>query len=254
MRIFRKTRQILRGLLRSTGYDVVRFNERLGDLEPSVSETIRAVRPYTLTSVQRLVALCDAVQYVVRNQIPGDIVECGVWKGGSMMAIARTLIQADDQSRHLYLFDTYEGMTPPCDKDISVQGESASDLLHNEDKEDPQSAWCAAPLDEVRRVMGGVGYESSKVHFIKGRVEETLPSMAPEQISLLRLDTDWYESTRHEMEQLFPRLSKGGVLIIDDYGHWEGARQAIDEYIKENKLQIFLHRIDETGRCAVKLA
>ena len=254
MRIFRKTRQTLRGLLRSTGYDVVRFNERLGDLEPSVSETIRAVRPYTLTSVQRLVALCDAVQYVVRNQIPGDIVECGVWKGGSMMAIARTLIQADDQSRHLYLFDTYEGMTPPCDKDISVQGESASDLLHNEDKEDPQSVWCAAPLDEVRRVMGGVGYESSKVHFIKGRVEETLPSMAPEQISLLRLDTDWYESTRHEMEQLFPRLSKGGVLIIDDYGHWQGARQAIDEYIKENKLQIFLHRIDETGRCAVKLA
>ena len=254
MRIFRKTRQTLRGLLRSTGYDVVRFNERLGDLEPSVSETIREVRPYTLTSVPRLVALCDAVQYVVRNQIPGDIVECGVWKGGSMMAIARTLIQADDQSRHLYLFDTYEGMTPPSDKDISVQGESASDLLHNEDKEDPQSVWCAAPLDEVRRVMGGVGYESSKVHFIKGRVEETLPSMAPERISLLRLDTDWYESTRHEMEQLFPRLSKGGVLIIDDYGHWQGARQAIDEYIKENKLQIFLHRIDETGRCAVKLA
>lgn len=254
MRLFGKTRRIIRGLLRSTGYDIVRVNERLGDIEPSISETIRAVSPYTMTSVQRLVALCDAVQYVVRNQIPGDIVECGVWRGGSMMAIARTLIQADDQSRHLYLFDTYEGMTPPSDKDISAQGESASNLLHNEDKEDPQSVWCVAPIDGVRRVMGSIGYESSKVHFIKGRVEETLPSMAPERISLLRLDTDWYESTLHEMEQLFPRLSKGGVLIIDDYGHWQGARQAIDEYIKENKLQILLHRIDETGRCAIKLA
>lgn len=254
MRIFGKTRKILRGLLRSTGYDVVRFNELPRDIEPLVAETIRVVKPYTLTSVQRLVALCDAVQYVVRNQIPGDIVECGVWKGGSMMAVARTLMQADDQSRHLYLFDTYEGMTPPSDKDISVQGASASNLLHNEDKADPESVWCVAPLDEVRRVMDGVGYAPSKVHFIKGRVEETVPLMAPEKISLLRLDTDWYESTRHEMEQLFPRLSKGGVLIIDDYGHWQGARQAIDEYIKENKLQILLHRIDKTGRCAVKLA
>lgn len=254
MRISEKTRKVLRGLLRSTGYDVVRFNERPIDIEPLVAETIRVVKPYTLTSVQRLVALCDAVQYVVRNQIPGDIVECGVWKGGSMMAVARTLIQANDQSRHLYLFDTYEGMTPPGDKDVSVQGASASNLLQNEDKADPESVWCVAPLDEVRRVMDGVGYAPSKVHFIKGRVEETLPEMAPEKISLLRLDTDWYESTRHEMNQLFPRLSKGGVLIIDDYGHWEGARQAIDEYIKENKLQILLHRIDNTGRCAIKLA
>jgi hypothetical protein len=253
MRIIGKTKKMVRRLLRSTGYDVVRFNERPNDIEPSVSETIRVVRPYTMTSVQRLVALCDAVQYVVRNQIPGDIVECGVWKGGSMMAVARTLMQAGDQSRHLYLFDTYEGMISPSDKDISAAGESASDLLRNEDKEDSESVWCVATLDEVRRVVGGIGYESTKVHFVKGRIEETLPKMAPERISLLRLDTDWYESTRHEMRQLFPRLSKGGVLIIDDYGYWLGARQAIDEYIKENKLQILLHRVDETGRCAIKL-
>jgi hypothetical protein len=253
MRLFEKTRRALRGALRATGYDVVRFNEGLGDLDPSVSETVRVVRPYTLTSVRRIVALCDAVRYVTRNQIPGDIVECGVWKGGSMMAIARTLMHAGDQSRHLYLFDTYEGMTAPGDRDISAQGRPASDMLNNEDRKDPQSVWCVAPLDQVLRAMNSVGYESSKVHFVKGRVEETLPSMAPERISLLRLDTDWYESTRHEMEQLFPRLSTGGVLIVDDYGHWQGARQAIDEYIEANKLRILLHRIDETGRCAVKL-
>jgi len=197
------------------------IDKHLRTLSPSVAETIREVRPYTLTSVQRLVALCDAVQYVVRNQIPGDIVECGVWKGGSMMAVAHTLIKAGDQSRRLYLFDTYEGMTSPSDNDISVQGELASDLLRHEDKEDASSVWCVAHLDEVRRAVGSVGYDSSKVHFVKGRVEETIPIMAPEQIALLRLDTDWYESTRHEMEHLFPRLTKGGVLDVDDYGHWQ---------------------------------
>lgn len=254
MRIFRQAKHILREYIRSTGYDVVRFTEYPKDVDAQVSETIRMVKPYTLTSVRRLIALCEAVQYVVRNQVPGDIVECGVWKGGSMMAVANTLLQADDQSRHLYLFDTYEGMTPPGDKDISVTGESAIDMLNNDDKEDPQSVWCSAPLDFVRGAMSSVGYDSSKLHFIKGRVEETLPAMAPVHISILRLDTDWYESTRHEMEHLFPRLVKGGVLIIDDYGHWQGARQAINEYIQEKNLQILLHRIDETGRCAIKLA
>lgn len=254
MRILRKAKKILRKYIRSTGYDVVRFAEYPGDIDPLLLETIRVVKPYTLTSVHRLIALCEAVQYVVRNQVPGDIVECGVWKGGSMMAVARTLMQADDQSRHLYLFDTYEGMTPPGNKDISITGQSAVDMLDDDDKEDPQSVWCVASLDFVREVIGSVGYDPSKLHFIEGRVEETLPAMAPAHISILRLDTDWYESTRHEMEHLFPRLVKGGVLIIDDYGHWQGARQAIDEYIKEKKLQILLHRIDETGRCAIRLA
>jgi hypothetical protein len=253
MRILKKLAKTQRALIRSMGYDVVRFNEFPNDIELSVAETIRMVKPYTMTSVSRLVALCDAVQYVVNNQIPGDIVECGVWKGGSMMAVARTLMHASDQGRDLFLFDTFEGMTPPSDKDISIFGASAQNLLHSEDKSDSKSVWCIAPLEGVRKAMASVGYPDSKVHFIKGPVQETIPSMAPEKISLLRLDTDWYDSTKHEMEQLFPRLSKGGVLIIDDYGHWQGARQAIDEFIKKNKLQILLHRIDETGRSAIKL-
>lgn len=253
MRIIRKTALALREVLRSRGFDVVRYHEMPADLDPLVAETIREVRPYTLTSVARLTALCDAVHYVARNQVRGDIVECGVWKGGSMMAVARTLIQLQDQSRHLYLFDTYEGMTPPSEKDVSAQGQTASDLLSKQDKEDPHSVWCAAPLDAVRNVMAGVGYDAAKVHFVQGRVEDTVPGMAPERIAILRLDTDWYESTKHEMEHLFPRLVPGGVLIIDDYGHWQGARQAIDEYIRDNKLQILLHRIDDTGRSAIKV-
>ena len=83
-------------------------------------------------------------------------------------------------------------------------------------------------------------------------VEDTIPNQAPKEIALLRLDTDWYESTLHELEHLYPRLVSGGVLIIDDYGHWRGAREAVDEYIDKHKLKLFLTRIDYTGRLCVK--
>jgi O-methyltransferase len=86
-----------------------------------------------------------------------------------------------------------------------------------------------------------------------GKVEDTFPKDTPDKIAILRLDTDWYESTRHELIHLYPKLSIGGVLIIDDYGHWEGARKAVDEYINDNTLRILLNRIDYTGRIAVKM-
>jgi hypothetical protein len=84
-------------------------------------------------------------------------------------------------------------------------------------------------------------------------VEETIPQHAPEQISVLRLDTDWYSSTKHELMHLFPRLSKNGVLIIDDYGHWAGARKAVDEYFADQTIQPLLNRIDQTGRACIKV-
>jgi O-methyltransferase len=252
MSFVQQTARALRDVLRAKGFDVVRYHEVPADLPPRVVETIRAVRPYTLTSVARLTALCEAVDYVVRHRIPGDIVECGVWKGGSMMAVARTLCELEDRDRQLYLFDTYEGMTQPSDKDVSAQGKRAADMLRAEDKQDPHSVWCAAPLDAVKQAMTSTGYDPAKLHFVKGRVEDTVPARAPERIAILRLDTDWYESTLHEMTHLFPRLVPGGVLIIDDYGHWQGARQAIDEYLRDNEIQILLHRIDDTGRSAIK--
>ena len=101
--------------------------------------------------------------------------------------------------------------------------------------------------------MYSTGYDKSKIHLVKGKVEETIPKTLPERIALLRLDTDWYASTKHEMLHLFPRLVPGGVLILDDYGSWLGARKAVDEYIAENKVKIFLCRVDNSGRVAVKL-
>ena len=87
---------------------------------------------------------------------------------------------------------------------------------------------------------------------VKGKVEDTLPGHAPDHIAVLRLDTDWYASTKHEMEHLYPRLARGGVLIIDDYGHWAGSRQAVDEYLAEHGIHLLLNRTDYTGRMALK--
>ena len=112
--------------------------------------------------------------------------------------------------------------------------------------------WSFSPIEETRRNVLSTGYSPDRVHFVKGPVEQTIPANAPETIALLRLDTDFYESTRHELIHLFPRLVPGGVLIIDDYGHWEGARQAVDEYFKENKIRMLLNRVDYTGRIGVK--
>ena len=243
----------LRKLARRFGIDFVPYPPVLKGVDESTAKTIAAVRPYTMTSDQRVAALCDAVRYVVTNRIPGDIVECGVWKGGSMMAVARTLLELGDRTRDLHLFDTFEGMTAPTGEDVALTGESAADLMAaSADREDAESVWCRAPLDVVRQAMASVGYDGSRIHYVKGRVEDTIPAAAPERIALLRLDTDWYESTRHEMIHLFPRLCVGGVLILDDYGHWLGARQAVDEYLSEHSVPLFLQKIDYTGRYAVK--
>lgn len=107
-------------------------------------------------------------------------------------------------------------------------------------------------LEEVRSNLLGTGYPAERVTFVKGRVEDTLPRVLPGPIALLRLDTAYYESTKRELEQLYPLLVLGGVLIIDDYGHWKGARRAVDEYFAASGLRPFLHRIDYTGRLVLK--
>jgi hypothetical protein len=195
-------------------------------------------------------ALRDAVDYVLRFEIPGDFVECGVWRGGSMMAVARTLTARGAANRHLHLFDTFEGMSEPTNADVDFHGSSASALLNSAEKS--SSIWVYSPLEDVERNIKLTNYPSNLVHFVKGKVEDTIPANAPDQIALLRLDTDFYESTYHELVHLFPRLSPGGVLIIDDYGHWQGARQAVDQYFSENMLRPFLHRVDYTARVVVK--
>jgi O-methyltransferase len=220
------------------------------DFEERDVELCLRVGPYTMTTPPRIYALARAVEHVAGRAIPGALVECGVWRGGSMMTVALTLIRLGVTDRDLYLFDTFTGMTEPGDEDVKHSGESAADLLAGESRDSQH--WALAPLELVREAVLGVGYPQERIHFVQGPVEQTLPTSAPDEIALLRLDTDWYSSTKHELVHLYPRLAHGGVLIVDDYAYWQGARRAVDEYLAENDAPLLLNRIDYTARIAVK--
>lgn len=176
-----------------------------------------------------------------------------------MAAAARTLVNLAEDSaiannslhRTLWLYDTFDGMSAPTSDDVDFLGQTAETLMQQQDREQATSVWCKSPLDDVRETMQATCYPKSQIRYIEGKVEETLPFHAPDQISILRLDTDWYESTKCELEVLFPRLSPGGILIVDDYGHWKGCRKAVDEYFKEHNISMLLNRIDYTGRIGV---
>lgn len=226
-------------------------NSYPSDMNRDAVEVMVAAREYSMTSPERMHGLCEAVRYIATNRIEGDIVECGVWRGGSMMAIAQMLIKLRDTDRHLHLYDTFEGMSEPTDLDVSTGGQTAAQLLAAENKNDARSVWCVASLGDVQSHMAMTRYAPDHIHYHVGKVEDTIPADVPEKISLLRLDTDWYESTAHEMEHLFPRLVDGGVLIVDDYGHWEGARRAVDEYFDAHGIGMMLHRLDYTGRIGI---
>jgi O-methyltransferase len=248
-------KNIIKQLFNRCGYHIVpRGPEFPVDFGPEDIALIQAVEPYTMTSPERIFALIQAVRYVVRNQIAGDIVECGVWRGGSIMAVALTLLKLNQLDKDIYLFDTFAGTVKPGPLDVAFDGAPAAEEFERNKITDDSSHWSYASLDKVKAAVYSTGYNRERIHFIAGRVEDTIPDQAPPAISLLRLDTDWYESTRHELMHLFPRLSRGGVLIIDDYGHYQGARQACDEYFSDNNICLLLNRIDYTGRIAVKIA
>lgn len=222
------------------------------DMETSFLEIYGKCKPFTITSVERMYSLYKAVEYIAAHKIPGDVVECGVYKGGSSMLCAYTLSALHITDKNIYLYDTFEGMSKPTERDKTHFNASA--MGHWEDHQKGEiNKWCYAPLEAVKKNMVATGYPLDKMKFIKGKVEETIPQTIPDQISLLRLDTDWYESTYHELQHLFRRLSSQGVIIIDDYGHWKGAREAADKFFKENNVKILLNRIDYTGRIGIKV-
>jgi predicted O-methyltransferase YrrM len=203
-----------------------------------------------MTSQERIASVILATKHVVHHQIPGAIVECGVWRGGSTMAAALALQELGENNREIHLYDTFEGMPEATAQDVAINGEPAEQLLAREPR--GTGIWCYAGLEDVQRNLRATRYPETRVHYIRGKVEETIPNHLPEAIALLRLDTDWYSSTRHELLHLYPRLQPGGIMIIDDYGHWQGARKAVDEYLEALAEPIYLHRVDYTARLLVK--
>lgn len=219
------------------------------DMESSFREIHSLTQAYSMVSIESAYSLYRAIKYISESNIPGSIVECGVWKGGSMMLTAQTLNECGDTARDLYLYDTFEGMPEPSEKDVKIRtGVSGKEMW---EKKNTEGGWAKEGLEQVQKNMQIISYPSKKIHYIKGKVEETIPDTIPEEIALLRLDTDWFSSTYHELKNLYPKLSSGGILIIDDYGSWSGSKEATDQYFKENNIEMYLHRIDTT-RIGVK--
>lgn len=242
--------QSLNKILSGFGYKIIKdnFNEEYAEF----LDLYEFCKPYTMTSVERMYALYKGVEYVVKNNIPGDFVECGVWKGGSSMLIAKTLQKFGITDRNIWMYDTYEGMVEPGEEDKDTTGEKAHDTWTKLKKED-KSGWCVSSIEEVKNNLKTTNYPNQLLHFVQGMVEDTIPNVMPKgNLALLRLDTDWYESTKHELEHMYPLLVSKGIFIIDDYGHWVGAKKALDEYLLNTNQTLYLNKVDYTARIAVK--
>jgi O-methyltransferase len=206
----------------------------------------------TMVSRQRLYATVIACKHVVSERVPGSFVECGVWRGGSSL-VAADVFSREDPTRCLYLLDTFAGMTEPTSYDLRASDGRKALPRYVSSRKDTHSDWCYASLAEVRAHFAELDLLGPNVKFVEGDVVESLKheSNLPGAIAVLRLDTDWYESTLAELQVLYPRLSPGGVLIIDDYGHWSGAKRAVDEYFHDHPRPL-LQYTDYTGRMGVK--
>jgi O-methyltransferase len=250
-------RKILNTALRPLGYELARRKENPKfpqDFTENEQSICGAVRPFTMArEVDKIYPIIGATRHVVQSNIPGAIVECGVWRGGMMMAAALTLKSLGRMDRDIYLCDTFAGMVEPTEHDRDVRGNLAEVRFKEAPKQGAVVDWCYASLADVKNNMQSTGYSPQRIHYVEGKVEDTLPQGAPEKIAVLRLDTDWYESSIHEMVHLYPRLQRGGVLILDDYGFWQGSRKATDEYFAQHKIAMHLVRVDSACRVGVKV-
>lgn len=197
------------------------------------------VKPFTMTSEQRIHGLFNSLEEIRINKVEGDIIECGVWKGGNILGIMEYLDFHKIYDRKIWLYDTFQGMTNPSQIDEDYVGHKASDIL--------DSVMCYSPLEEVKKTLSVSKYPEENIKIVIGDVKETLnlDSNLPEKLSILRLDTDWYDSTKKELEVLYPLLDEKGILIVDDYGHWKGCKAAVDEYFVNEKIKIEV--LDYTG-------
>jgi len=244
--------------IRQTDHQIIMAQQQLlagiRDADPRFHELYERCRAYTMTSIERLYALYKSVEYIVSANIPGDFAEAGVWRGGSCMLIAETLLALGESSRRIFLFDTFAGHPrPDAEKDSDIWGNRAIDEWQRTTGDDNHGQWAYVSLEEVQANLALTGYPSDKLVFVKGMVEKTVQNVdAKGRLALLRLDTDWYGSTAAGLEHLYPRLISGGVLIIDDYGHYKGQRLAVDEYLAARKEPVLLNRIDYSCRLGVK--
>jgi len=206
---------------------------------------IGLVNGCTLVPPEGIALNISSIDYINTKQgspatyrIPGAIVECGVWKGGSMASMLYRMQHDPEQDRDVYLFDTFAGMTEPTIYDTKIKGQAPAIVKFNQMQQENYNSWCYASLNEVKRNIQKTRYRPEKITFVVGDVVEQLPIWQEQisEIALLRIDVDFYQGTKACLESLYPNVAKGGVVIFDDYGIWSGAKKAVDEYMIEHKI------------------
>lgn len=247
-------KQLLKKALRPFGLTIERIHEdpsfQIPEIHDSQAEVISVGGRYSMTTLERQWALLQAIEHTYQEGIEGDIIECGVWRGGNLI-IAALLKERLGLSAQIWGYDTFEGMSAPTEIDRRLHHDELAADTFGRKRRGHFSDWCYSGIDEVRANISA-HVPNADIRLIKGKVEDTLvrEENVPERISVLRLDTDWYESTKIELEVLYPRLVPGGVLIIDDFGDWSGAKLAVEEYFAGR--HIWLHRVDRGCRLAIK--
>lgn len=246
-------------LIKRSGYDIVPSKTKLSASEYDLTKRDLEIIAYivenklSMASIDRLINTVKSCRYVAENGIEGAFVECGVWRGGNAIA-AKMVFEDLSDTRECWLFDTFEGMPPPEDIDFDVSTGAPAETDYQR-LSNTSEGWCFASLSEVQRNIEQSGVSAEQFRLVKGDVCKTLTDTEnlPASISVLRLDTDWYASTKRELEVLYPRVGLGGILILDDYGKWHGAKSAVHEYFETLAFKPMLNRIDKSGRFCIKI-
>lgn len=253
-------KKLVKKILKSRGYSVIDLKNTSKRYPVEFTKFDKEIFDYilnnqlTMVSNERLISTILSAKYILENDIPGDFIECGVWRGGNSIAM-KFLLEEYNSHKKLYLFDTFKGMTEPTNNDIRINDNTNAFQKFKDSEKKDFNEWCYSPIEEVKENFKRAGLNFKNLKFIQGPVEDTLKNKEniPSEISLLRLDTDWYESTEIGMRILFPKLSQNGLLLLDDYGHWGGAKKAVDEYFDLGNNKIINFYVDYTGRQILKL-
>jgi hypothetical protein len=225
------------------------------DLEENDRELIARIlnRGFSMCSFEDLAFTAQSVRWVIKNSVPGDIVECGTGKGGHAI-LAAGIIRDLGSDKKIFIFDTFTGMTTPGPTDFRLWDGQLAETVFESNKnmaQDPETfgSWLKHTRHEVETNFDIFGLGVDNVVFVQGDVAETLrvPSNIPAAVSFLRLDTDWEDSTKTELEELFPRLVCGGVLVVDDYLYWHGQQKAVDDYFAARGARPLLARVGSDG-------
>lgn len=255
-------KKILKTIVGAFGFEIRRRSCSSMVPAEEIESAIRTIESFTMLPRERLISLYDQVVFCERKRIEGALVECGVWKGGSVALMAAASMRHARSPRHVHLFDSFLDI---CEPNARIDGQHALDEVKNyTDSADGK----LVPLDGFYESVGGpgtlagnrellegvIGYSADLLHYHKGWFQDTVPAIAKKigPIAILRLDGDWYDSTKVCLDYLYDSVQKGGFIIIDDYGTYEGCRKAVDEFIAARGICRYLHPVDAACRYFIK--